>query len=248
MTAVSDETDLKRNEVISFDDGLLTIKISGHGAGDGWGSIAFHERQIEIDADGFHIAEIPPSELRALRDFLNRIIPAALSAAPVEPELISGVQMDAIETAAIAGKPLTSLPSPSGGEEQFAREHAMLDKAGVPRSLRHSPPMPSAPVAQEPVAALRAANTANYLRILARESASAFDKNELKRSAELIDAVTVFPPATSAGVGADEIARVFVRWKKSKNLHESLAAQSIEKELLSLLTHPDRTEDKGERS
>lgn len=84
MTAVSDETVLKRNEVLSFDDGLLTIKISGHGAGDGWGSIAFHERQIEIDADGFHVAEIPPSELRALRDFLNRIIPAALSAAPVE--------------------------------------------------------------------------------------------------------------------------------------------------------------------
>ena len=44
------------------------------------------------------------------------------------------------------------------------------------------------------------------------------------------------PPATSAGVGADEIARVFARWKKSKNLHESLAAQSIEKELLALLS------------
>ena len=44
------------------------------------------------------------------------------------------------------------------------------------------------------------------------------------------------PPATPAGVGADEIARVFVRWKKSKNLHESLAAQSIEKELLALLS------------
>ena len=89
MTAVSDETDLKRNEVLSFDDGLLTIKISGHGAGDGWGSIAFHERQIEIDADGFHVAEIPPSELRALRDFLNRVIPAALSAAPVAQEPVA---------------------------------------------------------------------------------------------------------------------------------------------------------------
>ena len=44
------------------------------------------------------------------------------------------------------------------------------------------------------------------------------------------------PPATSAGVGADEIARVFARWKKSKNLHESLAAQNIEKELLALLS------------
>lgn len=44
------------------------------------------------------------------------------------------------------------------------------------------------------------------------------------------------PPATSAGVGADEIARVFARWKNSKNLHESLAAQNIEKELLALLS------------
>jgi len=44
------------------------------------------------------------------------------------------------------------------------------------------------------------------------------------------------PPATSAGLGADEIARVFVRWKQSKNLHESLAAQNIEKELLALLS------------
>lgn len=50
------------------------------------------------------------------------------------------------------------------------------------------------------------------------------------------------PPATSAGLGADEIARVFVRWKKSKNLHESLAAQSIEKELLALLS---RAGDQG---
>lgn len=40
----------------------------------------------------------------------------------------------------------------------------------------------------------------------------------------------------SAGVGADEIARVFARWKNSKNLHESLAAQNIEKELLALLS------------
>ncbi len=44
------------------------------------------------------------------------------------------------------------------------------------------------------------------------------------------------PPATSAGLGADEIARVFARWKNSKNLHESLAAQNIEKELLALLS------------
>lgn len=47
---------------------------------------------------------------------------------------------------------------------------------------------------------------------------------------------SIIPPATSAGLGADEIARVFARWKRSKNLHESLAAQNIEKELLALLS------------
>ena len=50
------------------------------------------------------------------------------------------------------------------------------------------------------------------------------------------------PPATPAGLGADEIARVFARWKNSKNLHESLAAQNIEKELLALLS---RAGDQG---
>lgn len=163
MTAVSDETDLKRNEVLSFDDGLLTIKISGHGAGDGWGSIAFHDRQIEIDADGFHIAEIPPSELRALRDFLNRIIPAALSAAPV---------------------------------------------------------------AQEPVATKKV-----YIKPL-----RTIVEIQTAYADQIRDWLNTSPPATPAGLGADEIARVFVRWKKSKNLHESLAAQNIEKELLALLS------------
>ncbi len=66
--------DLKRNEVLSFDDGLLTIKISGHGDANGWGVLAFHERQVEIDPDGFHTVEIPPSELRELRDFITRVL------------------------------------------------------------------------------------------------------------------------------------------------------------------------------
>lgn len=66
---------LKRNEVLSFDDGLLTVKMSGHGPADGWGRLAFHGRQIEIDAEGYHITKIPPSELAALRDFLNRVLP-----------------------------------------------------------------------------------------------------------------------------------------------------------------------------
>ncbi len=81
--------ELKRNEVLSFDDGLLTIRVSGHGPEDGWGQIAFHERQIEIDAEGYHIAEIPPSELRALRDFLNRVVPIGIAATVACPACCS---------------------------------------------------------------------------------------------------------------------------------------------------------------
>ena len=75
--------DLKQSEVFSFDDGLLTIKVSGHGRANGWGSFAFHERQVEIDADGFHTVEIPPSELRELRDFLDRVLNSPRAAAAV---------------------------------------------------------------------------------------------------------------------------------------------------------------------
>ena len=56
-----------------------------------------------------------------------------------------------------------------------------------------------------------------------------------EHEADLLSQINT-PPAPSAGVGADEIARVFARWKNSKNLHESLAAQNIEKELLALLS------------
>ena len=66
-------SDLKQNEVLSFEDGLLTVKVSGHGDANGWGRLAFPERQVEIDPDGYHIVEIAPSELMALRDFLNRV-------------------------------------------------------------------------------------------------------------------------------------------------------------------------------
>ncbi len=74
--------ELKRSEIFSFDDGLLTIKVSGHGRANGWGSLAFHERQVEIDADGFHTVEIPPSELRELRDFIDRVLKLRHADAP----------------------------------------------------------------------------------------------------------------------------------------------------------------------
>ena len=84
---------------------------------------------------------------------------------------------------------------------------------------------PSAPVAQEPVARL-----CGYCKTW--NSKPCGEQCYLQPS----DPVWTSPPAPSAGVGADEIARVFARWKRSKNLHESLAAQNIEKELLALLS------------
>ena len=83
----------------------------------------------------------------------------------------------------------------------------------------------AAPVAQEPVARL-----CGYCKTW--NSKPCGEQCYLQPS----DPVWTSPPATPAGLGADEVARVFVRWKKSKNLHESMAAQSIEKELLALLS------------
>lgn len=65
--------ELKRNSVMVFCDGKLTIKLSGHGAGNGWGEFAFPEDQIEMQ-DGHALIEIAPSELRELMDFLNKTV------------------------------------------------------------------------------------------------------------------------------------------------------------------------------
>jgi hypothetical protein len=67
-------TGLKHSQVFVFDDGTLTIKMSGHGGADGWGTLSFPEHQVQIE-DGYHAIDIPPTELRALRDFLNLVMP-----------------------------------------------------------------------------------------------------------------------------------------------------------------------------
>ena len=88
----------------------------------------------------------------------------------------------------------------------------------------------ASPVAQEPVA---------YLRDVGQTASDGeYDECLVPASKGDPGAFAVYrdPPATPAGLGADEIARVFARWKNSKNLHESLAAQNIEKELLALLS------------
>lgn len=66
--------ELKQNTVLNFDGGLLTIKLAGHGDGNGWATFAFDDSQVDIDEDGFHVVEIAPTELREFRDFIDRAI------------------------------------------------------------------------------------------------------------------------------------------------------------------------------
>lgn len=65
--------EMKCNEVFVFEYGTLTIRGAGNGRAEGWATIAFKNDQIEID-DGHHLFDFPPSELRQLRDFLNRVV------------------------------------------------------------------------------------------------------------------------------------------------------------------------------
>lgn len=72
---MTDIAELKRNEVFVFLDGTLTIKQSGHGKANGWAELSIRETQIEWE-DGRAVVELPPSELRDLRDFLDRVLRA----------------------------------------------------------------------------------------------------------------------------------------------------------------------------
>ena len=66
------EKELQRNSVLVFDGGNLTIRQNGPQAG--WGVFAINEDQVELIAEKAEW-EIPPSELKALRDFLNKAFP-----------------------------------------------------------------------------------------------------------------------------------------------------------------------------
>ncbi|MEJ0092776.1 MAG: hypothetical protein WDN46_10085 [Methylocella sp.] len=72
---------LKRGEVLSFVDGVLTVNISGYGSNNGDGYLGFHDDNLSHEEDGIRRAKIPNSELVAIRDFLNRVLPLA---APVD--------------------------------------------------------------------------------------------------------------------------------------------------------------------
>jgi len=144
---------------------------------------------------------------------------ATLSAAPVEPELISGAEMDAIEAAAIAGKPLTST------DRDLAERQLPQTFQDELKDLRQR----AAPVAQEPVAALieetgsrdvedlRDMALVGHATMAAIESVTKCDGpfkdwSPAECPSEIIidlvnalDDALASPPATPAGVGADEI-------------------------------------------
>jgi hypothetical protein len=75
---------MKHGATLVFDGGNLQIKLRGFDAQDGWGTLTFDDDQIErVPLDGSYGCvgkiEIPPSELRELRDFLNKYLPAVPS-------------------------------------------------------------------------------------------------------------------------------------------------------------------------
>lgn len=73
---------MKRRETLSFDPGTLSVRISGYGAQNYSAELIFDwnlvdHRPNEEDS-GSHVAiDLPHSELIAIRDFLNRVIPLA---------------------------------------------------------------------------------------------------------------------------------------------------------------------------
>lgn len=61
-------------------EGWLTIRTSGYGEQDGNGWLSFKDDDLECEQeDGplYRVANLPASELIAIRDFLNRIFPPA---------------------------------------------------------------------------------------------------------------------------------------------------------------------------
>lgn len=74
---------MKHGHIFSFLDGTLFVMGKGYDQ-PGWGQFSFDEEQAEFipheEKDGCRLViDIPPSELIALRDFLNKRFPASAS-------------------------------------------------------------------------------------------------------------------------------------------------------------------------
>jgi hypothetical protein len=65
---------VKISEVLGFVDGVITVKVSGHGEENGDGHLSFNEDSLFVEEDGSRWAKIKASELIAIRDFLDRVL------------------------------------------------------------------------------------------------------------------------------------------------------------------------------
>lgn len=74
--ASSNRLELQRNSVFVMDGGALTVKLNG--PTPGWASLVIKSDQLVSD-DEYATWEIPPSELRQLRDWLNKTLPARIA-------------------------------------------------------------------------------------------------------------------------------------------------------------------------
>ena len=186
-----------------------------------------------------------------------KLMEAALSAAPVvEPKPVTDLVDDLAkwlhdETAHPESYPDHTWPETdrddgrrSGGWVKIVPLHAQEYFRDIARRLdaRYRSRY-VAPVAQEPVAYMWDELIDPTGDVIVGKTVTRFATHWSTPPANaVVTKLYPSPPATPAGLGADEIARVFARWKNSKNLHESLAAQNIEKELLALLS---RAGDQG---
>ncbi len=64
--------ELGRTHVFVMDGGTLTVTLNGEDKG--WATLVIKEDQLLVE-EGYATWEIPPSELRQLRDFLNKRFP-----------------------------------------------------------------------------------------------------------------------------------------------------------------------------
>lgn len=69
----------KRLATLSFCEGLIKINLAGFGEKDGDGRISFQEEDLDWghgEDSHWRFMRLPKSELEAIRDFLNRHLPA----------------------------------------------------------------------------------------------------------------------------------------------------------------------------
>ena len=87
---------MKTSEAFCFHDGSLTVKKTGYGDADGSGYIAFSDEALdyephEEDSGTTRFQNVSKDDLVALRDFLNRVLPAPAGAnqasLPAEPRI-----------------------------------------------------------------------------------------------------------------------------------------------------------------